>query len=1163
MKNKIAILLLLFFSIDILYGTKVKFTYKSPGAKKVSIAGEFNSWDRNANPMKREGDKWVIEIDLPPGEYEYKFVIDGKKWVADPNAEKFVPDGFGGKNSVVIVKPEKKPGEKPPYEFVNFTGSFNNWNQADPNYVMDYIGDGVYEIIKLFYPGVYKFKFNMNKTWNENLGAGKGGKLEPNGPDLQFSVDEPAYFRITVDVYRKRYSIKKVPPVKPIAYFEYRKFYYPGRIILNAEESKPRKGKRIKKYIWMQDKNNPQKVCQCKLKGRTPAFYLSNAGKYKFTLIVDDGIRSEPFSGEFEVTHLYSLKIRGIFQSPRDKESYLKYKGNGIYYKIFKSPKSGKFKIEIYEKGSKKITEIKTRLRKNKSYYLTFNMKNKECTIEKKNFAIFKFNPFQDKRVRGIKIRTVSVAGNFNNWNPDGDYLERQPDGTYLLCMPLDEGKYYYKFVINGDKWLNDINAPRELEVPDGYGGVNSCIIVGERGEEYGKAVDEGLNIDAIEHDPDDMKYFNPLGESVIEIKIRTIENDADYATIVFKDKSRKIHRVELSSVDTKMGFDYYKGVIHITPGTKVLKYYFVLEEGDKKFYIGEEYISRKEPEERKWYKTAIKVRFSTPDWAKGIVWYQIMLDRFYNGDKGNDPDCTIPWRWNWFKKYPCEKWDDKRFNDPKYGFYGWWGVWNRFYGGDLQGLIKKLKYLKELGVGGIYLNPVFESPSYHKYDTANYIHIDDNFGYKGDIEKVHENYEDPKTWKFTKTDRLFLKFLKKAKNMGIRVIIDGVFNHSGDHFWAFLDVKKKKEKSKYKDWYIISSFNPFRYEGWGGFGGLPVYRENEEGLVPGIREHIFAITKRWMDPNNDGDPSDGIDGWRLDVPNEVNHRFWIKWRKLVKSINPQAYITGEIWENASFWLKGKHFDAVMNYEFAKAVYKFFVNTKKPYKITASEFDKEIHNLLNSYPLQATMVMQNLLDSHDTDRIASGIKNPNRYFDAKNRIQDKDGKGYDMSPPGQKEWKILKLIQIFQFTYIGSPMIYYGDEVGMWGADDPNNRMPMWWKELMPYDNSEYKINYDILNHVKKLAKIRNNSEALKTGLYDTLYVNDTKEIYAFARTSEYERAYIILNNSWKTQSVKIDMPIDEGILRDVLNDKTVNVNNGILSVKIKPKWGMILIERQ
>ncbi|SVD46962.1 uncharacterized protein METZ01_LOCUS399816, partial [marine metagenome] len=255
------------------------------------------------------------------------------------------------------------------------------------------------------------------------------------------------------------------------------------------------------------------------------------------------------------------------------------------------------------------------------------------------------------------------------------------------------------------------------------------------------------------------------------------------------------------------------------------------------------------------------------------------------------------PWTSDWYEFQP---WEKANGYDHRYQFQ-----WRR-YGGDIQGIIDKLDYLKELGVNAIYLNPIFESPSSHKYGAKYFHHVDNNFGPDpvGDsIIWETESPENPDTWRWTSADLLFLDLIREVHSRDMHIIIDGVFNHVGIPFWALQDVFDNGKKSEYAEWFKVKQWddpntpeNEFDYEGWFGIKDLAELKENSDGLLPPIEEHIHAVVKRWMDPNNDGDPSDGIDGWRLDVAELVNINFWKKFRGWVNEINPDAYLTGEVW---------------------------------------------------------------------------------------------------------------------------------------------------------------------------------------------------------------------------------------------------------------------------
>ena len=381
------------------------------------------------------------------------------------------------------------------------------------------------------------------------------------------------------------------------------------------------------------------------------------------------------------------------------------------------------------------------------------------------------------------------------------------------------------------------------------------------------------------------------------------------------------------------------------------------------------------------------------PEWGKSAVWYQIFPERFRNGDPSNDPkreDLEIPflpgenWRVTpWTGDfYSRDEWEREIGDD----FYEN-GVFHRRYGGDLQGVIDKLDYLKELGINAIYFNPVFYGRSVHKYDGNSFHHIDPNFGPdpEGDFEIIRNGGEtaDPATWKWTAADKLFLELVKQAHARGIRIVIDGVFNHSGRDFFAFRDIRMKGAESPYTDWYYIESFdnpetrrNELRYKGWAGFFTLPEFRDNEDGtdLHPGPKQYIFDATKRWMDPDGDGDPSDGIDGWRLDVSEEIPDKFWRDWNEHVFKINPQAITIAEVWTNAAHYLTETGFSATMNYyAFAVPVKAFLVDNS----IKASQFGEMLNTRRDQLPVPVQLAMQHLTDSHDTDRIAQMIINRN------------------------------------------------------------------------------------------------------------------------------------------------------------------------------------------
>lgn len=572
----------------------------------------------------------------------------------------------------------------------------------------------------------------------------------------------------------------------------------------------------------------------------------------------------------------------------------------------------------------------------------------------------------------------------------------------------------------------------------------------------------------------------------------------------------------------------------------------------------------------------------SVPEWSKGAVWYQIFPERFRNGDPNNDPikehvvgDKAVswdvkPWTSDWYK---MESWEAQR-NMPFYEM-----IWDRRYGGDLIGVIEKLDYLKDLGIEIIYFNPIFESPSLHKYNATTFHHVDNNFGpdRDGDWQTIFDEQEDPSTWTFTAADRTFLELLERAHEMGIKVVIDGVFNHAGPNFWALNDVRKNQQQSKFKDWFDITEWddpttteNEFNFKGWWGHVDLPEFKEDEDGFsASAVKKYFFDITRRWMDPNSDGDISDGVDGWRLDVAEDVNPKFWEEWYQHVKSINPNAYVVGEIWHKAPDWITEKRFDTLMNYPFAMIVVEFFIHKER--KISASEFDKRLRELREIYPEQTNHAMMNLLDSHDTDRLVSMIKNPDRDYNQQQGVRHNPD--YDPRRPNAQDKRIQKLIALFQMTYIGAPMIYYGDEAGMWGGGDPDERKPMVWPDLK-YDDETYtsvrpdltekdpvRFDHDLYRHYKILIDIRKKNPALQKGDFKTRLVDDERDLYAFSREHGDNEVLVALNNNEKKQGLEIEVEWEDGTkLRELWHGKQLKVKNGKLKFSLMPKWGVIIV---
>ncbi|MEO8201283.1 MAG: alpha-amylase family glycosyl hydrolase, partial [Gemmatimonadota bacterium] len=468
------------------------------------------------------------------------------------------------------------------------------------------------------------------------------------------------------------------------------------------------------------------------------------------------------------------------------------------------------------------------------------------------------------------------------------------------------------------------------------------------------------------------------------------------------------------------------------------------------------------------------------PAWSEDAVWYQIFVERFRNGDSSNDPTPhdmigvtneqtpdgwkVTPWTHDWYRQEPWARATGK-------DFYG--TVQFRRYGGDLQGVMNRLDYLQKLGVTALFLNPINDAPSLHKYDARNYHHIDRNFGPdpRGDERRMAaEDPANPMTWGWTAADSLFLTLVREVHRRGMRIIVDYSWNHTGIAFWAWQDILKNQRASRFADWYEIERFddpatpdtNEFAYRGWASVPWLPEWKKVgrpegqthgaiEGNLVPGVRDHIFSVTRRWLDPNGDGDPSDGVDGFRLDVADVVPLGFWRDYRRFVRGINPDAYLVGEIWweqwpdrlYDPAPWLKGDVFDAVMNYRWYAPTRSFFAGA--PPFLTASRYVASLDSQNIGIGQSQQRAMMNLTASHDTPRFSTSLFNPGKY---KYHNTPREDSLYRIDRPDAKTRRIQRMILVQQFTTTGAPEIWNGDEVGMWGADDPDERKPMVWGDL-------------------------------------------------------------------------------------------------------------------
>jgi glycosidase len=532
------------------------------------------------------------------------------------------------------------------------------------------------------------------------------------------------------------------------------------------------------------------------------------------------------------------------------------------------------------------------------------------------------------------------------------------------------------------------------------------------------------------------------LNRLEIVFRLRTGKNDLTGASLLWMDKYRVIREkpvnqtLPLVRVASDELFDYWEVVMK--PEGRSLYYLFELSDIGSRLYYGNCGFYRQLPEEfRNWYEMPYLNEqdvFTLPDWAYDAVVYQVFPERFENGDKSNDPEGVS----DWYGKVSSKT----------------------MLGGDLEGVIRRMDHIEALGANTIYLTPIFESETNHKYNIVDYYRVDPHFG---DLETLR-------------------RLTSEAHRRGMRIVLDAVFNHCGTGFFAFRDLLENQEKSAYREWFDVRKF-PVRvkdypnYASYSYFGSMPKLMTKN----PEVAKYLLEVSKYWI---READ----IDGWRIDVATEVDHRFWRDFRIAVKTLKPDALIVGEIWHDAAPWLSGDQFDTTMNYPFRQAVIGFTATGE----ISVTRFDEVLGELRGNYKRQAWLALWNLLGSHDTERFL--------YLCKGNR---------DMAKAG-----VLLLM-----TLPGTPMIYYGDEVGMTGGPDPDCRRGMIWDEA--------KQDREMLAFYRDAIGLRRRYRCLRRGDFETVYCRDDVCVYGFRRSDEAGSLDVYLNAGNEPHEIRFSGSVD------------------------------------
>jgi glycosidase len=568
-------------------------------------------------------------------------------------------------------------------------------------------------------------------------------------------------------------------------------------------------------------------------------------------------------------------------------------------------------------------------------------------------------------------------------------------------------------------------------------------------------------------------------------------------------------------------------------------------------------------------------------DWYLGKVWYKVLLERFRNGFTANDPVKgpfvdkevkdwqTHPWASDFYKLQVWEEDRDEDFAEI---------ASERRYGGDLIGVYERVLYLKRLGVDVLVLSPVFESPSVKKYDASTFHHVDNNFGdgRKEDMEAIKSEKDDPEKWTMTKGDDLFVEFLKEVHNRKVKmkVVVEASFHFCSDQFWAFRDVMENQHDSKYKDWFMTKNWDEwstpdtveFDYEYWQEDRHVPIFRQDENGPIEPIREYIFAITRRWMDPDGDGDPSDGIDGWYIKDVEFIPQKFWQDWLALVKKINPLAVTAAECHSSASECSEADLFDMKVQYRLADLMSDFFVHRK------IREGLKSLSDTLQALAeVQGTQTILNPLTSDTEYRLSSILHNVSQRDSAAG-----NGHSFDPRKPSMEVFAIQNLMTVLQLTFPGAPLVIYGEESGMWGGWQPEHLKPMLWPEFI-YEEETYatirpdlkdvipnRFNRMIFRTYAMINDLRKEYIALQKGDYMPVLTDDDKKIFAYSRKYEKNEVVVFLNLSNEEQKLDFRTEWPNGTrIKDPFNDKKLKVKEGKLALEIAKRGSLILVKEK
>ena len=566
--------------------------------------------------------------------------------------------------------------------------------------------------------------------------------------------------------------------------------------------------------------------------------------------------------------------------------------------------------------------------------------------------------------------------------------------------------------------------------------------------------------------------FIYPAARNRLNVRLHTAKEDAKSCTVVYFSRTNPERKKEarLEKVQSDEYKDYYETELEFSQVARYQKYYFRITDKDGgDWYYAADGFHETEPDDQLFeflYANARDVA-EYPQWARGAVFYQIFPDRFFCGGESGNSAKNAPW--------------------------GTPPTRENFRGGNLEGIRQKISYLSDLGVEAVYLNPIFEADFNHKYATTDYYEIDPAFGTKED----------------------FRKLVSGLHQAGIRLVLDGVFNHVGIHFRQFQDVLKNGSSSEYYDWFLLNKKEDILishrdYECVGAYKYMPKLNTSN----PKVRAFILDVMDYWIAEYQ-------IDGWRLDVADEVDETVWQEAGVVLKEKYPELLLIGETWGYGGKLLSGTKLDCVMNYLFRDAVRDYFALDK----LSAEQFDWRIHHMLALYKKETNEIMYNLLGSHDTQRflfLCGGDK------------------------------RKLKLAAAFQLLFTGAPAIYYGDEVGMTG-DNPDCRGCMIWDRQQ---------DRELLHWYQTMIRLRKEHSAIRTGRFRTILCDCEKEIYLFERRDAAETIYVFVHKGEEAVKVQCPQELREDAFTDLMKEDAIECGFGEI-LELEPYSVKVISKKQ